>query len=116
MFKFRSMREGAEDRTGPTWVDSDDPRVTRVGRLLRGLHLDEVPQCLNFLKGEMSLVGPRPLVKNQYDMIPEDLQQKIKLQDIQSKTTINLQKNSLLINGPGLFDYLYEVKLIIYKI
>ena len=60
MSKFRSMREGAEDRTGPTWVDTDDPRVTRVGRLLRGLHLDEVPQCLNFLKGTMSLVGPRP--------------------------------------------------------
>ena len=60
MSKFRSMREGAEDRTGPTWVESDDPRVTRVGRLLRGLHLDEVPQCLNFLKGDMSLVGPRP--------------------------------------------------------
>jgi len=60
MYKFRSMRQDAEDRTGPVWVSGDDPRVTRVGRLLRALHLDEVPQCLNFLKGNMSLVGPRP--------------------------------------------------------
>ncbi|MFH1569246.1 MAG: sugar transferase, partial [Gemmatimonadota bacterium] len=60
MYKFRSMVESAEDGTGPVWVSGDDPRVTRVGRVLRALHLDEVPQCLNFLKGDMSLVGPRP--------------------------------------------------------
>ena len=60
MYKFRSMVEDAEDRSGPVWVSGDDPRVTRVGRVLRALHLDEVPQCLNFLKGNMSLVGPRP--------------------------------------------------------
>lgn len=60
MYKFRSMRLDAEARTGPVWVTEDDPRVTFVGRVLRALHLDEVPQCLNFLKGDMSLVGPRP--------------------------------------------------------
>ena len=60
MYKFRSMRIDAEARTGPVWVTEDDPRVTSVGRVLRALHLDEVPQCLNFLAGDMSLVGPRP--------------------------------------------------------
>lgn len=60
MYKFRSMYSDAEDKTGPVWVRGEDPRVTAVGRILRALHLDEIPQCLNFLKGDMSLVGPRP--------------------------------------------------------
>ena len=60
MYKFRSMRVDAEEQTGPVWAGSDDPRSTPVGRLLRALHLDEIPQCINFLKGDMSLVGPRP--------------------------------------------------------
>ncbi|MBI2505767.1 MAG: sugar transferase [Candidatus Latescibacteria bacterium] len=60
MYKFRSMVVDAEEGTGPVWVKGRDPRVTRVGRVLRALHLDELPQCLNFLQGEMSLVGPRP--------------------------------------------------------
>jgi len=60
MFKFRSMYTGAEESTGPVWVREEDPRVTPVGRILRALHLDEVPQCINFIKGNMSLVGPRP--------------------------------------------------------
>ena len=60
MYKFRSMVEAAESSTGPVWVSDDDPRITRMGRLLRMLHLDEIPQCLNFVNGDMSLVGPRP--------------------------------------------------------
>lgn len=60
MYKFRSMVVEAERGTGPVWVRDEDPRVTGVGRILRALHLDEVPQCLNFLRGDMSLVGPRP--------------------------------------------------------
>lgn len=60
MYKFRSMYSDAEDNTGPVWVRGEDPRITPVGRVLRALHLDEVPQCINFLKGDMSLVGPRP--------------------------------------------------------
>jgi len=59
ILKFRSMLQYAE-REGPRWAGKQDPRVTRVGKVLRRLHLDEVPQALNVLKGEMSLVGPRP--------------------------------------------------------
>lgn len=60
MIKFRSMYEDAEKYTGPTWSQKDDPRVTRVGKILRKIRLDEIPQMFNVLKGEMSLVGPRP--------------------------------------------------------
>jgi len=59
IIKFRSMREDAE-KAGPQWAHKKDPRVTRVGKWLRKLHLDEVPQFINVLSGHMSLVGPRP--------------------------------------------------------
>jgi Undecaprenyl-phosphate glucose phosphotransferase len=60
VFKFRSMYEGAEETSGPVWARDDDPRATPVGRWLRKLDLDELPQLWNVLKGEMSIVGPRP--------------------------------------------------------
>ena len=60
MFKFRTMCENAEQKTGPIWAKANDPRVTRFGNFLRKTHLDELPQLFNVLKGEMSLVGPRP--------------------------------------------------------
>ncbi|HQX75600.1 MAG TPA: exopolysaccharide biosynthesis polyprenyl glycosylphosphotransferase, partial [Thermoflexales bacterium] len=57
--KFRSMRTDAE-KGGPGWTVKDDPRVTRLGKFIRRTNLDELPQLVNVLKGEMSLVGPRP--------------------------------------------------------
>lgn len=60
MHKFRSMQEDAELASGPVWADKDDVRITRVGKTLRKLRIDEIPQLLNVLRGEMSLVGPRP--------------------------------------------------------
>ncbi len=60
MYKFRTMHAGAEQHTGPVWATQNDPRVTRVGRVLRQYRLDELPQLINVLKGEMNVVGPRP--------------------------------------------------------
>jgi len=60
MYKLRTMRCDAEAGTGAVWSTANDPRATRIGRLLRYLHLDEFPQLVNVLKGDMSLVGPRP--------------------------------------------------------
>jgi Undecaprenyl-phosphate glucose phosphotransferase len=60
MLKFRSMRVDAEAQTGAVWAKKDDPRRTALGTFLRGTSLDELPQLINVLKGDMSLVGPRP--------------------------------------------------------
>ena len=60
LVKFRSMREDAEDGTGPVWSNENDGRVTRIGRIMRRTRLDELPQFYNVLRGDMSLVGPRP--------------------------------------------------------
>lgn len=60
MIKFRTMVVDAEAKTGAVWAAPNDPRRTRIGRILRRLHLDELPQIWNVLRGEMSLVGPRP--------------------------------------------------------
>jgi len=75
IYKFRTMVRDAEQSTGPTWSIPHDPRVTRVGRVLRALRLDELPQLWNVFRGEMSLVGPRPerphFVYKFADKIPE---------------------------------------------
>jgi exopolysaccharide biosynthesis polyprenyl glycosylphosphotransferase len=60
MVKFRSMRVGAENATGAVWAAKDDPRRTRVGRVIRAWSLDELPQLWNVLVGDMSVIGPRP--------------------------------------------------------
>ncbi len=60
MIKFRTMVRDAEKETGPIWSPHNDPRVTRAGKYLRKLSIDELPQLINVLVGEMSLVGPRP--------------------------------------------------------
>ena len=58
--KLRTMRQDAETLSGPVWAQRQDPRVTPLGRLLRKLHIDELPQLWNVLKGEMAIIGPRP--------------------------------------------------------
>lgn len=65
--KFRSMVPDAEVRSGPVQADADDPRITRVGRLLRATAMDELPQLWNIFVGDMSFVGPRPLRPGEID-------------------------------------------------
>lgn len=76
LHKFRSMKVNAPDirlPDGSTYNGKDDPRVTKIGRILRETSLDEIPQILNILKGEMSLIGPRPDPPDWIDKYPEDL-------------------------------------------
>ena len=60
LIKFRTMQENAEAEGGPQWAAEKDPRITKIGRILRKMRIDEFPQLLNVLKGDMSLIGPRP--------------------------------------------------------
>ncbi|MFY9139350.1 MAG: sugar transferase, partial [Thermacetogeniaceae bacterium] len=60
LYKFRTMINNAEARTGPVLASDDDPRITPIGKFLRATRIDEIPQLWNVLKGDMSLVGPRP--------------------------------------------------------
>ena len=76
LFKFRTMVVAAE-ATGPSITMSSDPRITRVGRLLRKYKLDEILQLFNVLKGDMSLVGPRPELCEYVEFYPENMKNKI---------------------------------------
>ena len=70
MYKFRSMRVNAPDirnADGSTYNGDDDPRVTKIGRIMRKTSVDETPQILNVLKGDMSIIGPRPFVTTHYE-------------------------------------------------
>mgnify|MGYP006219068381 FL=1 len=60
IIKFRTMYVDAETRTGAVWATENDPRITPVGRFLRKTRLDEIPQLFNVIRGDMSLIGPRP--------------------------------------------------------
>ncbi len=74
IYKFRTMHASAEEETGPVLAADDDPRATPVGKLLRKFRIDEIPQLFNVIKGEMSLVGPRPerayFIHSAYERIP----------------------------------------------
>lgn len=75
IYKFRSMVKDAEELSGPVWASDNDPRITMFGRFLRRTRIDEIPQLVNIVKGDMSLVGPRP--ERQHFI--EQLEQKIEL-------------------------------------
>jgi lipopolysaccharide/colanic/teichoic acid biosynthesis glycosyltransferase len=86
IFKFRTMVENAERIGGPSTA-SDDPRLTRIGNFLKKYQIDELPQLINVLKGEMSFVGPRPEVKRYVDMMSQQ------------------EKDIILSVAPGMTDF-----------
>ena len=73
LYKLRSMQRDAEKNSGPIWAEKNDPRVTRVGNILRKTRLDELPQLWNVLKGDMSIVGPRPERPEFYAMLSRQI-------------------------------------------
>lgn len=73
VIKFRTMKVDAEAATGPKWATKNDPRITKLGRFMRMTRLDEIPQLINVLKGDMSFVGNRPIRKHFADMLAEKI-------------------------------------------
>ena len=73
LLKFRSMKVDAEKENGARWAIENDPRMTRAGRFLRKYRLDELPQLLNVIRGEMSFVGPRPEQPGFVDMLEKEI-------------------------------------------
>lgn len=123
IYKFRTMVENAEALSGPTLAQNEDKRITRLGHVLRATRLDETPQIFNILKGDMSIVGPRPerpfFVEQFKKEIPEyDLRHRVKagltgLAQIQGKynTSVRdkLKYDLLYING---YSFALDIKLI----
>ena len=72
MYKFRSMAQQSPDDEKKGWTTKDDPRVTRVGRIMRKTSLDELPQLFNILKGDMAVIGPRPFIPEEQAALPSD--------------------------------------------
>jgi sugar transferase (PEP-CTERM system associated) len=113
--KFRSMRADAEAGTGAVWASKDDPRTTSVGRILRQLRIDELPQLFNVLKGEMAIVGPRPerpeFVKTLSERIPYYQQRHAVLPGITGWAQINYKYGDTLEDTVTKLEFdLYYIK------
>lgn len=100
IYKFRTMEVGAEGDTGPVWACDDDPRATPIGRILRLYRLDELPQLINVLRGEMNVVGPRPerpaIIETLRDEIPVYLERQKTLPGITGRAQVTLRYDSSL--------------------
>jgi sugar transferase (PEP-CTERM system associated) len=115
LYKFRSMRVDAEVGTGAVWAIRDDPRVTSVGRIIRKIRFDELPQLFNVLKGEMSIVGPRPerpeFVKTLAERIPYYRQRHAVRPGITGWAQINYKYGDTLEDSVTKLEYdLYYIK------
>lgn len=115
LFKFRSMRTDAEAATGAVWATRDDPRVTPVGKIIRKIRFDELPQLFNVLRGEMSIVGPRPerpeFVKALSEQIPYYRQRHCVRPGITGWAQINYKYGDTLEDTVTKLEYdLYYIK------
>lgn len=115
LYKFRSMRTDAEAGTGAVWASQDDPRVTQVGKFIRKIRFDELPQIVNVLKGEMSIVGPRPerpeFVKTLTQQIPYYRQRHCIRPGITGWAQINFKYGDTLEDTVTKLEYdLYYIK------
>lgn len=118
LFKFRSMHVEAEVNSGPVWAQRNDPRVTKFGAFLRSTRLDELPQCINVLKGDMSVVGPRPerpqFFKKLEDSIPFYSERTFGLRPgITGFAQINQEYDSTIedVRNKVFYDHAYAIRL-----
>lgn len=110
MYKFRSMKEGNKDirnADGSTYNSVDDPRVTNIGRKLRKTSIDELPQLLNVLKGDMSLIGPRASTWDSLDSFKDDELDKMKVRPGISGYSQAYYRNSIPAHEKRVYDSWY---------
>lgn len=111
VYKFRTMRTDAEKSTGPVWAVKDDPRVTKIGKILRRTSLDELPQFYNVLKGDMSVVGPRPerpyFVEQFKDSVPKYLDRHLLKTGITGWAQVNGLRGQAPIKERTKYDLFY---------
>jgi len=115
LMKFRSMYADAEEGTGPVWAQENDQRITRVGRIIRKLRIDELPQMINVLKGEMSFVGPRPerpyFIKKLQERVPYYTQRLMAKPGITGWAAVKFQYSSNIEGAVEKLQYdLYYIK------
>jgi exopolysaccharide biosynthesis polyprenyl glycosylphosphotransferase len=111
VYKFRTMKTDAEKHTGPVWASQDDPRVTKVGKFLRRTSLDEIPQFINVLRGDMSVVGPRPerphFVNQFKDVVPKYLDRHLLKTGITGWAQVNGLRGQAPIEERTKYDLYY---------
>ena len=109
VMKFRSMRADAEQQTGPVWAKKDDPRTTRIGKLLRRFSIDELPQLLNVIIGDMSLVGPRPERPHFVEQFKDEIPKYLERHRVKTGMTGWAQVNGMRGNAPIIERTKYDV-------
>lgn len=130
IFKFRSMRIYSETESGPIWAQKNDPRITKVGKIMRKFRIDEIPQVINVLKGDMSFVGPRPerkfFVEQLKDQIPYYIERLIVKPGITGWATVksgycytvdnNIEKIQYDLYYIKHLSILFDIKILFYTI